>query len=499
MADIVLDYKVTAPTLRRFHVSKARFRGARGPLGSGKTTSMICELAMRTGQQAPGPDGIRRTRFAVVRNTMPQLLSTTIKSFVQWFPEGSGKWSFDSPITFTMRRGDVHCEWIFLACDTPADVAKLLSLEITGAWLHEAREIAKEIVDAVSGRVGRYPPMRDGGPTWAGVIADTNAPDTTHWWYILAERDDSTEYGRQLIESTDKAEAELRAEGLLREDQRLFELFAQPSGRSPQAENTAHLEPGYYTRLMAGKDIDWVRVYVDGEYGHLAEGRAVWPQFRDSVHVALEPIEAARGIPLIIGADWGLTPAAIIGQRLADGRWIFLSELTTIDTGITRFAELLVAHVRQHYPNHDCEGYGDPAGLARAQTDEKTVFEIMKARTPWRWRPAPTNDVQMRLEIVRVALSRLIDGKPGILISPRCSMLRRALAGGYRYKQQNTGVGISFSESPEKNEFSHIADALGYALSGAGEASVVLLRQQQQGPLPQFAAGVEPSFFDYGE
>ena len=35
-------------------------------------------------------------------------------------------------------------------------------------------------------RVGRYPSMRDGGPSWYGVIADTNAPDSEHWWPILA-------------------------------------------------------------------------------------------------------------------------------------------------------------------------------------------------------------------------------------------------------------------------------------------------------------------------
>ncbi|MEO8564988.1 MAG: hypothetical protein ABI541_01285 [Betaproteobacteria bacterium] len=476
MADIVLDYKVTAPMLRRFHNSPAFFRGVRGPFGSGKTTAMILELAIRAGMQKPGPDGIRRTRFAVVRNTAPELLSTTIKSFVQWYPEGSGKFSFDSPITFTMKRGDVHAEYIFLALDLADDVRKLLSLELTGCYINEAREVLKEIVDAISGRVGRFPPMRDGGPTWSGVIADTNAPDTTHWWYILAERDDSTEYGRRLIESTEAAEAQLRAEGLLRPDQRLFEWFAQPSGRSPEAEGLEHLQPGYYTRLMAGKDDDWIRVYVDGQYGYLVEGRAVFSNYHDSMHLAPTRLEAMRGLPLLIGADWGLTPAAVIGQRLADGQWLLLDELVMTDTGIVRFAELLTAYVGQHYPNFEVEGWGDPAGQARAQTDERTVFDIMKVHTPWRWRPAPSNDIAMRLEGVRNALSRLIDGKPGLVVSPKCVALRRALAGGYRYKQQRSGIGITYSESPEKNESSHVSDAVQYLLAGGGEGAIVMGR-----------------------
>ena len=35
-------------------------------------------------------------------------------------------------------------------------------------------------------RVGRYPSMKDGGCTWTGVIADTNAPEEDHWWPIMS-------------------------------------------------------------------------------------------------------------------------------------------------------------------------------------------------------------------------------------------------------------------------------------------------------------------------
>ena len=63
---------------------------------------------------------------------------------------------------------------------------KLLSLELTGIWVNEAREIPKSIIDACTMRVGRYPSMKDGGPTWYGVICDTNAPEEDHWWAIMA-------------------------------------------------------------------------------------------------------------------------------------------------------------------------------------------------------------------------------------------------------------------------------------------------------------------------
>ena len=85
------------------------------------------------------------------------------------------------------RKADLDLEVIFLALDRPEDVKKLLSLELTGIWVNEAREIPKSIIDACTMRVGRFPSMKDGGCTWTGMLsADTNAPEEDHWWPIMA-------------------------------------------------------------------------------------------------------------------------------------------------------------------------------------------------------------------------------------------------------------------------------------------------------------------------
>jgi len=156
---------------------------------------------------------------------------------------------------------------MFIALDREEDVRKLLSLELTGAFANELREIPKSIVDALSGRVGRYPPMRSGGPTRYGIVADTNPPDTESWIYRLLEVD--------------------RPEG--------FMLFRQPAGDGPDAENLDNMPPDYHVGLKIGMDEDWIKVYVQGQYGFVQEGKPVYPMFRDSVHVAKEPLEAARG------------------------------------------------------------------------------------------------------------------------------------------------------------------------------------------------------------
>ena len=183
-----LNYKPAGDQLKAFMKDDSFFRGIRGPVGSGKSVGCAIEIFRRALQQAPSEDGIRRSRWAIVRNSYPQLRTTTIKTWLDWFSEdvwGKMTWH-PPPYTHRMKRGDIELEVIFLALDRADDVKKLLSLELTGIWVNEARELPKSIIDACTMRVGRFPSMKDGGPTWYGVIADTNAPDEDHWWPIMA-------------------------------------------------------------------------------------------------------------------------------------------------------------------------------------------------------------------------------------------------------------------------------------------------------------------------
>jgi hypothetical protein len=242
-----------------------------------------------------------------------------------------------------------------------------------------------------------------------------------------------------------------------------------------------------------------VKCYVDGEYAFLLEGKPVYSMWRDSTHVAPMPIEPAPGIALTIGVDFGLTPAAVIAQHLVDGRHVVLSELTTDNTGVKRFGELLVRHVRETHPDHDVAFvWGDPAGLQRSQTDERTALEILRETTGWRCKPAPSNDLTMRLEAVRGALNRMVDGRPGLVISPTCAMLRKGFAGGYCYRPIRTGVGAAYHDMPSKNAYSHVHDGLQYALLGSGESDVVMnkVARTRRGSGPRVAADMDYPLFD---
>jgi hypothetical protein len=463
--DRVVKYSPPGPTVKRFGNSKAFVRGIKGPIGSGKSVGCVIEILRRAQMQAKGPDGIRRTRWAVVRNSYPELKSTTMKTWSEWAP---GKISGAPPYTYLLETDELHLEVIFLALDHPDDARKVLSLEVTGVWLNEAREIPKTIVDGLSGRVGRYPSKNMGGCTWSGIIMDTNPPDSESWWYKLAE--------------TEKPEG--------------WDFFEQPAGDSPEAENIENLPPGYYERIKAGKDPEWIKVYVKGEYGFVIEGNPVYPMFRDSFHTATENVIPDHRLSLQIGIDFGLTPAAIIGQRLVNGGWLIVDELVSDNSGIIRFAETLTAYMYDNYSGYDISGcFGDPAGNTRG-ADERTSFDIMNAHSPWKWKmAADTNEIPMRLEVVKAALNRAIDGKPGFILSPKCAMLRKGFSGGYHYKLLRSGDGTQSHSEPNKNQYSHPHDALQYLLLGAGEANVVLNKEKRSQNRQRFAKGMDYKVF----
>lgn len=444
----ILTYSPSGPVVKKFHESTAFVRGIMGPIGSGKSTACIVEILRRAQMQAPGPDGIRRTRWAIIRNSYPELKTTVLKSWTTWCPTSYGKLNMDSPFMHHVKTNDLDMEILFLALDRVEDARKLLSLELTGAFVNETREISKGIVDALTGRVGRYPSRVQGGCTWSGIIMDTNPPDQQSWWYRSCEEE--------------------TPEG--------WEFFKQPSGRSPEAENLQFLPANYYNRIMAGKDADFIKVYVDGEYGFLIEGKSVFPQYRDSLHCG--DVEADPHFGIMIGVDFGLTPAAVIAQKYPDGRWAVLDEITTDNTGIKRFAELLNQYVAIHYPDNIVIGaWGDPSGAYGAENEEETALGIMNAVTKWKFRPAPgENTLHERLECVRNVLNRLVDGQPGILVSPKAKMLRKGFSSGYHYKLAQSGNGAISSEIPNKNEYSHCHDALQYLLLGGGEFESILNR-----------------------
>lgn len=419
---------------------------------------------------------MRRSRWAIVRNSYPELKTTTIPTWQETVPPTVGDWNSQSPPTHRIY-GDLddgtryEAEVIFLALDTAADVKKLLSMNLTSAWVNEAREVPQSVIDGLTGRVGRYPSEADGGSEWSGLLMDTNPPDTEHWWYTLAERDASDLRKSELIASIDRTEAQLREQGLLSGSQQLFQFFAQPSGLSPQAENAGNLKAGYYTRLQAGKSMDWIKVYIHGDYGFVMDGRPIYPEYSDSLHTLQSAYVPLPG-PVTVGLDFGLTPAATFNQAAPNGRIVTFDELVSERMGATRFAEELAPMIARYPQVTEWDIVGDPAGEQSAQTDEQTVYQVLRAKGI-NARPARTNDFTLRREAVSGCLSRILDGRPALMIAQKCVRLRKALAGGYCLRRVQV-TEERYRDKPEKDMHSHVAESQQYALIEMGQSPLAL-------------------------
>lgn len=438
-----IDYK-PAPTVAKFIQSERFYNFIIGPVGSSKTTGVLFKIlyhAMR--QEASPTDGIRRTRFVVVRNTMPQLKDTTIKSFMTWFKPGqAGRWQVSNS-AFTFRFQDVECEVLFRPLDSPDDVSRVLSLEVTGAILDEFVEIPQEIVEALSGRCGRYPSKVDGGATWWGMWGASNPGNEDNWWYDWLD-----------IEGAGTRPANMS-------------YFEQPGGFDENAENLENLPGGreYYENLAVGKSREWIEQFINVNWGFSLRGTPVFKVFKPDMHVSKTPLAFNPYLPVIIGFDAGLTPSAIIGQQDLHGRLLVLRELISENMGARRFCrELLKPLLRRECPDATVEIVGDPAFTQRAQTDERSVKQILEEELPGiSVRPSPSNTLVDRVEAVDGLLTQLTEVGPAYLVDPSCKTLIRGFTSGYHYAMNKRG---EKAEKPEKNQYSHPHDANQYLCQG---------------------------------
>jgi hypothetical protein len=433
MSSLEINY-TPSKTIKEFFESDANMRVIMGPVGSGKSVGMCFEILRRAMGQAPGKDGVRRTRFAVVRQTVRQLADTTIKTWLDWFPDGVCGRFMRTTKTYYLEIGDIVCEVMFRALDDADDVANLNSLELTGAWFNECRDIAKEIVDAMSKRVGRYPAAKDGGPTWSGMWGDTNPPTIDTWWYYQMEHLDPDDG----VSPNDNG----------------WVVFKQPSGRSPDAENIKNLPAGYYD--TQGRSDEYVRTFIDGFYGHSLAGTPVYKYFKPDYHISKHPLVYVKGSvrPIIVGMDLGLTPAAVVGQLDPRGRMLILGEAVGFDMGVQRFIRTkLKPLLNEKFAGASIQIVCDPAGNQRQQGDEKSVVQLIEAEG-FSVIPASTNNPVRRINAVDEYLMRNVDGDAAFLLDPGATNLKAAMMGGYRFHPKTGNI--------EKNNHSHVAEALQY-------------------------------------
>lgn len=450
-----------------------------GPLGSGKTQGGFARLMRHAQEQRPSTrDGLRKTRWAVVRNSYPDLKRSTIRTWNEMVPEetyGPMNWSVppSHKLRFPSPVGDgsiVSTEIDFLALDKPEDVRKLRSTEYTGIMFNELQYIDKTLWDEASSRL-RYPSKDEGGATWHGIFGDANAPDEDHWLAIMSGMVDLPP-GL----SDDEAAALGKwpeAWGFYLQPPALLEKMDQHGNVTgytvnPNAENVGNLRDGYYSDQIIGKTKAWIDSRLMVRVVLVVDGSPVWPMFRTEVHVSTEVLVSNPNYDVNVGLDFGRSPAAIAGQGI-NQRLLVQNELIGKNEGATTFAPKVRRWLAQNYPLTPIEKirfWGDPKGQDRTQNDERTAYEIfaangMKVSAPPNLKG---NMIETRVEAVASLLSEMYDGRPRFMLSPKCYKLKVAMAGRYFNEKDQTG-----ELKPNKGPYSNPADALQYLSLGMGE------------------------------
>jgi len=428
-----VSIEYTAPlTVARFMTSTAFIRFIVGPIGSGKTTGLLIEILRRGIEQRPGPDGIRRTRWAIVRQTLSQLKMTILLDLLSWFRLFATYRVSEQLVILEFN--DVRIEIYMIPLEEEEDQKRLLSMQLTAAAVNEFTEISPDLVGAIAGRCGRFPSKAEGSPSWFGVIGDSNAPvENSEWW--------------NMFENVKPAD---------------WAVFWQPDGLSAEAENVENLPPGYYQRLAENPNTNWVNRYVRAQYGEDPSGASVFRgSYKRSFHVRKNLVPSI-GYPLIIGQDFGRSPCSLICQPNHKGQLMVLEEVVAEDIGlelhITRNLKPRLFHER--YANLRYAVVGDPSGTAKSSLYEEDHFDVLK-RLGLPAFPAPTNNIDPRISAVESLLLQHRDGEGAVLIDEdMCPITVRSIAGAYRYGKTQAGV---TKPLPDKTHpYSDLMDDLQY-------------------------------------
>jgi hypothetical protein len=430
------EYIHAGPVARDFFYNNSPVAALVGPFASGKSVASIQRMKRHMHEQVPDHNGVRDTRWLIVRNTYKNLKDATLPTWERWFkPEYYGK--VDSQMRHLIQ-GELpdgttlRAECMFRAMDNPIeDLRNLLSLELTGAWINECREIPFETAMAVKGRTNRWP-SGDVRPTWTGLLLDSNP------WFS------ESEYQRAFVIDPRPG----------------YKLFHQPSGISPQAENLANLSPNYYKDMERdlAAEPDKLAVQCYSEFGALRSGQVVYPRYNDRIHC--KAAELPQGAPIRIGVDFGIRAcAAVLMYRTPAGCHYVFDEIVCFDLDLPRFCDAIKARISQAYPNHPFEwGVGDPAGNSRNLSGQ-TAFQIAHARGIHL--TAGNNELAPRIAAVnKLLIETAADGNPSLVIHPRCKWLRDGFLFGYKFeRQKNSG---KVADIPGDSDYTHVQDALQY-------------------------------------
>jgi hypothetical protein len=458
-----------------------------GPVGSGKTTASV-KRALRTAMQQPPmlhngkrlQGAPRLYRLNAYRETYKDIWQTLVPSWCKVLDpdKGVGKLVGSSPrpgqftLDFDDGWGPIHMEVNFLAWGEDADPESLGGTEATDAMLNEMNTHREDLFINLGRTVGRFPNRGEIGlpddPSipYGAIFGDCNAPAPDSWVY----RD---------FWSPKKPPG--------------YRHFKQPGGLDPDAENLKAVGRAYYLGMVeANKHRPWwIKIKVHHRPGFNRETDVIYADFDDELHVSQEPLKVYPILPVLVGIDGGLTPAAAFEQELGDGHLNILAEAVVergdefdlaekikVIMGSPRFKGC--EFVFQCDPAMDA-GADTKVGSARARLAKALGLKVTDIRL------APTNDPETRHAPIR---DKIKDGRRKLTVdATHCPTIRRAMAGTYQY---HVTRGTGDRGRAVKNPDSHVMEAAEYAAMQCGTEAARIRRTERDRQREQRLRGTGP-------
>lgn len=481
------------PISDAFLLSRAFIKIIIGPVGSAKTMTALRALrrvAMRQkGRRDPRGVLWRKARVGVIRETYPNIEKNTLPSWFRIHPESDGKFTWKAPYTHRLNlvleqddqgRAVAVCDFEieFRAIGDRSVEEVCRGWEVVAVMIDEADLQPAALLGFLTGRVGRFSDLDPSLVVDPQIILSLNAPYMDNWVYGMAIEGNLNDIDDEVRELLDGRE--------------LIEVFVQPGGRDPDAENLHNLQKGYYQIQAAANKHrpDYVARMIDNKFVPMQFGQPVNPQFDFREHVRV--LEWDKSRLLTIGLDQGLNAAAAFTQRTAELGLRTLRELVNFredgklaKIGASAFGQMLKAELNEHFFDLHPDMVRivcDPAAWVASDNEDQQMdwVRIVRRELDLPVLKAKSNKPALRNEAIWQAMSE----RGGYAVDPSCRHLIKGHLGGYRYQKADMSDGEKRGHLTIADTIhTHVCDAEQYAAL-EGETVISDLRGYSNDPAP---------------
>jgi Terminase large subunit, T4likevirus-type, N-terminal len=397
------------PSQKKFHQSKARFKGFSGPIGSGKSQA-LCHEAIRLSYVNAGRMGL------IGAPTYPMLRDATQATLFEILDTNRIRYDHNKAEN-TLVMKDSGSRIVFRAVD---EFERLRGTNLAWYGLDELTYTQEEAWLRLEGRL-RDPRARllCGFAVWT--------PKGYDWVY------------RRFITDPPKGYKAIIAEPY--ENRHLLAKV-----------------PDFYERLKTSYDGKFFHQEVLGEYLNQSGGR-VYSSFSRDDHAG--DLSVDPRLPLFWALDFNVDPMSSLIAQIREGNVYVLDEIV-LRNGTTQEA---CEEFLKRYPRHDAgiHVYGDASGNQQQTTgasDYEMVREyfIVHSTTTVRYRvPKANPSVRERINLTNAKL-RSASGEIGLRVDRKCKELIKDLEQA-AYKADTNQI-----DKDRDRLRTHLSDALGYLL-----------------------------------